>query len=262
MIVYNKYKDYILTIEATPDNLFVEDEYAKLIKDDEIFFDEITIIKINNLLNEEFDKIDDFKLNIKYCLHEIKNENFYKIFFENYNDAFCHKFVTKQQYNLFPNGYSGFIKEFYTDTDIYFDYIDNNAKIKCEYFHVNGKIEGKYKEYDTTGKLIKDIDYVDGLINGFHKSFDSEYNYRIDEYHNGILHGKSIEYFKDKISDIRYYDNGQLETFTSYYFNSEQIMEEQKIIDGEKICIKYDRDGKITMKHSFTNGKYKQIFKA
>ncbi len=43
------------------------------------------------------------------------------------------------------------------------------------------------------------------------------------------------------------------------YHSNGLIMEEFKIIDGEKYCIKYDRTGKIIHKYILTDGEIKQI---
>lgn len=268
IIAYNKYKDYIFTIETEskpktkPIIEYDEDSFGNS-DDEKIEIFDFRLIKINNLLGEEFNKIDDFKVNKKYNIWKIKMNKFVGIFFEDYEQAFYHNFIKNKQYNLFPNGHSGYVKEYFIEK---YEYNRSNGQIKSEYFHINGKIQGKYKEYDTKGKLIKEIDYVDGLINGFHKSWDNyDYcidDYCIDEYHNGIRHGKSIKYIKNRTADIKNYSHGALETYTMFYFNSDIIMEEQKIIDGDKICIKYDREGNIAKKHIYKNGKCKQIIPA
>lgn len=40
-------------------------------------------------------------------------------------------------------------------------YSNGNIYIECKYGK-NGKLDGEYKEYDPTGKLVKEAVYVDG----------------------------------------------------------------------------------------------------
>ena len=46
----------------------------------------------------------------------------------------------------------------------------------------------------------------------------------MNEYHCGIQHGKSIEYFKNKVSSVYNYINGKIDTYTLYYYNPYQVL--------------------------------------
>jgi hypothetical protein len=173
----------------------------------------IKIIKIHNLKNEEINMIDEFEINKLYyidsyneiddndnddndnynnkvythCIFkqntiiyipQINNNNYINIYFEDFIDAFNYNFIIDKQYKLYDNGYSGYYIEYHIpdindniDTNIYIQ--NRTKKVKCEYYHNNGKIEGKYKEYDIFGHIIKDIDYCNGKI---HRLYISSYD--------------------------------------------------------------------------------------
>ena len=89
--------------------------------------------------------------------------------------------------------------------------------LKCEYYEVNGKKEGEYKEYDIYGNLKNIFNYSNGLLTGVSKQY----------YQEGGL--SSVEnYVKSKkIGECNYYINGNI--FESLLFS-----------DGSDIC-KYKR---------------------
>ena len=45
------------------------------------------------------------------------------------------------------------------------------TKLKTEYFQLNGKINGIYREYHDNGELCVEVNYIDGKKNGIYKSY-------------------------------------------------------------------------------------------
>jgi antitoxin component YwqK of YwqJK toxin-antitoxin module len=140
------------------------------------------IVKPINLLNE---KIDIFIIN------ELKRA---------YSDrmiAIYEDFIEKEQYLLYPNGYSGIYKKY----DFHYNY---DGFIKEEYFHINGKIEGIKKVYDFKGNIEREENYVSGKLNGITKIYKDNVLVETRDYFNENYY--YAEFYKDdKIVKNGYY---------------------------------------------------------
>lgn len=89
-----------------------------------------------------------------------------------------------------------------------------NGGIMSEYYIVNDKIEGVYKEYYESGELKFVVNYKKGVINGEKKSF----------YKDGKI--KSIENFTENQlnGDCRYFSNsGKIDSIKSYFMVNPQV---------------------------------------
>ena len=78
--------------------------------------------------------------------------------------AFYEDFMEKEQYLLYPNGYSGTYKKYIFDYD--------NVYLIEEYFHNNGKIEGIKIIYDRVGNIERMENYISGQFNGIMKIYN------------------------------------------------------------------------------------------
>lgn len=128
-----------------------------------------------------------------------------------------YKFTDYEQHNIFPNGFSGVVKEY-----------DLNGQLTIEYYMNNNMMEGIYKSYYDNGQILLEYNYVNNLQHG--ESIDYYYNGNIYvkcNYNNGKLCGKYIEY----------YDNGNIKKICSYTDDN---------LDGEYIS--YNINGVIIEK--------------
>jgi antitoxin component YwqK of YwqJK toxin-antitoxin module len=146
-------------------------------------FNSNKIIKPINLIN---DKIEIF------FVKELKKAFFYKEY------AFYENFMSDEQYLLYPNRYSGIHKEYV------FYYLNCDGYLREEYFHINGKIDGIKKIYDSTGDLIREENYVNGKLNGITKIYENNNIVEIRNYFNKNYY--YVEFYKfDKIIYSGYY---------------------------------------------------------
>ena len=81
--------------------------------------------------------------------------------------------------NLFKNGYSNEHKIYYED-----------GILAAEFFHINGKIEGIYKEYMPDNTLSREIQFLNGKKHGYYKEY----------YNNKCI--KEKYYIDDKLDGI------------------------------------------------------------
>lgn len=239
-IYYNKYKEYIFTIECVDrdepyDERYIEDDFGvhlDLMDQSDVI--EFKIIRIVNLKGDIFNEIDKYKIEQEYCIYDLE-DNSETIFYEDFSDAFNHNFIKYKQYELFENGYSGCYKEYHTCLSRN-TVLNAKKKLKKEYYHVNGKIEGIYKTYAESGDLIEETNYILGKKNG-----------------------QSLKWISIKMNPDNYtYIDDKLISYVLYNTKN-KIMEELKIIEGQKYCIKYDINGNIIFKHIEKNGKWKRI---
>lgn len=86
------------------------------------------------------------------------------------------------------DSYTGVVRTFY-----------NNGKLKEEYYMNSGKEEGLYKDYhEINGNLSREINCVNGKINGIFKQF----------YPNGNIYRESIFMNDESIEDSFYNIDG------------------------------------------------------
>ena len=76
--------------------------------------------------------------------------------FTNKDMAYYEKFIDKEQWKHFRNGYTGLCRKYKR-----FMFDPSNSYIEIEFYCVNGLINGEYKEYDEYNRLIEQQNYVD-----------------------------------------------------------------------------------------------------
>lgn len=217
MIGYYKYDKYVITIETDGQIFENVNEYKKM------YCYKFKVLHIKDILNEIYSEIDKYKINNEY------DEKI--IFFLKEELAFNYLFFLKNQYKLFPNGYSNIYREYYDD-----------GNLRLEFFHINGLINGKYTEY-FPNKLIKiECYYVDGIINGEYKQFFDNSIINLNnlgelanhfvhqlEYHSNFLMGKKHGMY------IKYDKNGEILTKIYYENDSKSGNYYEKDLDNKKI---------------------------
>ena len=128
-------------------------------------------------------------------------------------------FFKKETYEL-KNG-KGYIKEYI--------YNDFNYIIKYVGEYLNGKRNGKGKEFAKHKKLIYEGEYLNGKRNGKGKEYDIFFNLIFDgEYYNGKKWNGKI-YFRNEIYTIK---NGK--GFIKQFINFKNIIFEGGLQDGKK----------------------------
>lgn len=220
---YVKYKNYIITI--------VIESYSTWREDDKELFD-----KYNARYQiEEFviKKIEDIstKLNFNEILYTTisgvehlleVNKSYTKIYlhyFYSYERAFIEDFIKDKQYLLFPNGYSGYFKEY-----------EYNGRLLKEFYHTNGIIDGVYTEYYDNGKII--CNYTNNKKNGeFKKYYPNEKIHIITHYKNDLLDGTYMVYNKNGLLTYEAkYDNNILQNYNTYHPFSGDFIEKKSIL--------------------------------
>ena len=94
-------------------------------------------------------------------------------------EAFYENFFDGEQWKLFPNGFSGICKKYD------YKYSDYGGKIE-EFYHSNGKIEGKHKIFYNNfykNKIKSETNYINGQKIGEDKHYDENGNC-IEKYYN------------------------------------------------------------------------------
>lgn len=141
MILYNKYEDYILTIETILDRKkLLNTKYSNLIKTENEEFNLFQIEEITHITNYNIHIVDGFVINNIYDVDDVNKHhpNFVNLYFEDKNDAFNYNFMKDKQYKLFDNGYCGFYREYYLPTTTNC-ILNLTKKLKYSYFHNNGQ---------------------------------------------------------------------------------------------------------------------------
>ncbi len=123
-------------------------------------FDKIKNISINN---------DILTFNTYYEINKTYNSET-KIYYLSYDKAFLKDFISKAQYNLLNKDDT----KYYNINARYTEWYDN-GQLKLDYWHINGKKEGLYQEYDIDGKLLDNKNYfiIDDKIDN---KIDNTYN--------------------------------------------------------------------------------------
>jgi len=215
------------------------------------------IIKINTIIGESlpFESkfiIDDSiqKNNNCYKFHKLYINAFYESLEKiktsslsfNDNDDYNNLYLINKNIKLFINNYSGMQYGYYF-----------NGNIKYEFYHINGKIEGLYKEYDFKSNLYKECMFTNGKKNGYYKFYNDNYCYKelqfIDDKLNGTikyfyndLQIEKIETYRVNIKDgifEEYYKNGMIKK--RYYYKNNKI-------DGKYEKYEIDSNGNHAVK--------------
>ena len=136
------------------------------------------------------------------------------------------------------------------------EYLGESNSLLYEGGYLNGKRNGKGKEYDKIGQLIFEGEYLNGKRNGKGKEYD-EYGHLLYDgiFLNGERNGKGKDYFwKDKseiLEERRKGDNNILKEYLEFdveYLNG-------KIWKGKIM----DSDGDIHIINNDINGKVKEF---
>ena len=128
--------------------------------------------------------------------------------------------------------------------------------IECEY--LNGKRNGKYKEYDINGILRFEIEYLNGKKNGKYKKYDEEGNLIVKaEYSNGKSNRRYKDYYeKGKLRMECEYVNGKLMNVLYYDKNSGIINE---VHEGNGIIKEKNQEGQTLFEVEYVNGTIKKM---
>lgn len=193
-------------------------------------------------------------------------------FYNFYNNILYKIFdIDEYKIKLCKNGYSGIQKGFH-----------NNGILKYEFFHINGKKEGKYKSYYLYGNICLEIDFVDGKNHGTYKKYRDNKNNQVLVYYeysnnkkNGIyrkyddknnivreynyiddkLNGKSFNSKKNILIISEFIDDKLNGPYKKYKDN--KLIIEVNHINGKKDgeYIKYNKFGKIIFHELYHDGK-------
>lgn len=133
---------------------------------------------------------------------KVKNKIRNEIVNENYK-------INMNLIKLIPNGYTGYHKVFYPD-----------GTLEAEFFHINGMIQGLYKEYHRDGKIKLETEFVDNKKNGkCAKYYKNRYHQNIIEkmfYIDDKLNGKLEKTCNGNTFQIKTYVNGKLDGLYEY----------------------------------------------
>ena len=145
-IRYIKYNKYVITIQLLTSISFPSDSLLCL--DFNVHF---KVLDIENIVTKEH-----IKMKGRYIIR--KNYNRCEKIFKIYDHAYFHNFIEKEQWKLFPNGFSGLCK------------IADNGCYENTFYTINGVKEGKYERYiysdNNQKKLVCDGNYANGKRHG------------------------------------------------------------------------------------------------
>jgi len=116
-----------------------------------------------------------------------------------------------------------------------------NGKLQVQWACQEGRVLGRVKHYNDQGTLVREVDYKDGVLNGWERIYskeDSKLLYEV-EYKNGLRKGQ-----------LRTYDNGLLkvearvnglnyEGIVKRYHLNGKLMSEGLYRDGDKTGVPY-----------------------
>ncbi|HHH53929.1 MAG TPA: hypothetical protein ENK91_09745 [Bacteroidetes bacterium] len=137
---------------------------------------------------------------------------------------------------------------------------DKDGNTVEEGFVKNGKKEGEWIEYNPKdGKIISITSYIDGKLNGKFIEFDNRgYLVKTADFKNDQLDGRYVKYKYNKIIEEANYENGKLNGIRTKYFDNngkkqEEVEYKDDVIDG--IVRYYDDKGELTIEYTYKNGK-------
>ena len=147
-------------------------------------------------------------------------------------------------------------------TSLYTNYFPN-GQVKSTIEFKDGKLNGKIREYNESGVLLKEAYYKEGVLDGAYTSYYSNKNVEVEStYKNGIQCGKFMSYTEDgkilrngeinegKFSGIinSYNDSGVLVSTEEYKYN---------VLDGT--CTAYYPNGNACIVVPFRDGLFDGI---
>lgn len=225
---YVKYKNYIITISINSYDTWKEDDKELIDKlNSKYTIKEFTVKKIEDIVTKTtFNEINyienNYNNNKEYLLELNKKYTNIKLnYYYTYERAFNEKFIEDKQYLLFPNGYSGYFKDY-----------EYNGRVIKEYYHINGMIDGIYKEYHYNGDIKIICNYTDNKKNGNYKNFYESNKIRIEAFYvNDNLHKSYKSYNNNGILTYEAeYDNNVLLNYTLYHPFSGEFIEKKSIL--------------------------------
>ena len=191
--------------------------------------------------NVFYDEFTKNKLNLKNDPNP--EQNYYKI--------------DKNIIKLFESGYSG-------EHKIYHE----NGNLLCEFYHINGDIEGIYKEYDVDGNIEREIQFVNNKKYGYYKRYYKAYNKNVlleEKYYvDDILDGKSIRYFTNgQIEEIIHYKSGKKDGEYKLYYNRLKpfLIINYKSGKRDGLYQKYNHNFRLIVECNYINDKIDGIYK-
>jgi hypothetical protein len=205
-IVYIKYNKFIITIKILKnydDDDFNYDDFIN--KRYNIKYSFIVLI-IENIVTREH-----VRMKGRYIIGKKYNRREY--IFRNYKHAYFHNFIEKEQWKLFPNGFTGECKILNIDSDML---CLGHEEI---FYMINGIKEGQYQKYQIfkkERKLIQEGNFVNGKEHGIFKKrklFISEdydtiiYDSGCEVYKNGCaVYKNSCAVYKEKCEEMSKYN--------------------------------------------------------
>lgn len=227
------------------------------------------------------------KVGLKLC----STENSVKYYIAHIYDTEDFNFLLntkleKKSYDTYENAYNNlvynvFFREYSEERKLLHGKFEHTGHIKCngkEFFHINGKINGKMIFYDDNDNIDCECYYVDGVLNGSFNSFKNGKNEISCVYVNGKIEGKYTHttanfnmncIYKDGIMNglLTYTDN-DIHLETSYVNDDEYgerrvfRLSDMKLIDRCEY-VKDKKHGKrvicgsdYLIVENYSNGKY------
>jgi hypothetical protein len=206
-IVYIKYNKFIITIKI----LKKYDRY-------DFNYDDSTnkrynyikysfiVLDIENIVTNEH-----VRMKGRYIIGKKYNRREY--IFRNYEHAYFHNFIEKEQWKLFSNGFTGECKILNIHSDM------RCLGLEEIFYMINGIKEGQYQKYQIINekrKLIQEGNFVNGKEHGIFKkkkSFFSEdydtiiYDSGCEVYKNGCaVYKNSCAVYKEKCEEMSQYN--------------------------------------------------------
>ena len=131
------------------------------------------------------------------------------------SEAFYENFFEEEQWKLFPNGFSGICKKYE------YKYGDYDNEIE-EFYHVNGKKEGKHKIFYNEfykNKIKCETNYIDGIKLGEEQHYDIDGNCieKIYNYSENFMFYEKLDKSGNQIKSGYYYMDIPITTMYRVY---------------------------------------------
>ena len=126
------------------------------------------------------------------------------------------------------------------------------GNICSEKFYKNSELHGICTNYWYNNNKVDEVNYINGLKDGFYKSWNKDGTLRSEEhYKNGSLNGKSTFWWSPEIpKSVCNYKDGEIDGEEIRYFDNGSIWLKQNFKNGVGIgeWIEYNLDGSIKQK--------------
>ena len=142
------------------------------------------------------------------------------------------------------------------------EYNISSGEVIYEGEYLNGKRNGKGKEYDYNGNLKFEGEYLNGKKQGKGKEYSSKILIFEGEFLNGKRNGKGKDFLFGTLLFEGEYLNGKRHGKGKEYFFNDKLKFEGEYSNGQEIVgIGYDINGNIVYKLNFIEGKIKRYNK-